>query len=113
MAKYQTTFGRPKNFKFGEVNIKVGKHPVEIPDEYARKIQKDYPGWIILVSGELETLEPVLENNTEDLETETTELAELETLEPVLEINTEVLEIETTEPVTESKPKKTTKKAAK
>lgn len=58
MSQYKTTNGRPANFKFGSVNIRVGKKPVEIDSKYAERILKQYPGWIERVGpAEIETEE--------------------------------------------------------
>lgn len=84
MAKYQTTFGRPRNFKIGSIDIKIGKHPVEIPDEFARKILKDYPGWIVQVSGSKLPEEENAEPEPEVIETP--EEGKVETGPEVIEI---------------------------
>jgi hypothetical protein len=37
---------KPVNFKFGEINISIGVVATVIEQQYAEKIQKQYPGWI-------------------------------------------------------------------
>jgi hypothetical protein len=53
MSQYKTTNGRPATFKFGSVNIRVGKKPVAIDSKYVKRILTQYPGWIERV-GEVE-----------------------------------------------------------
>jgi len=69
MSQYKTTNGRPASFKFGPVNIRIGKKPVEIDSKYAERILKQYPGWIERVGpAEIDTEE--LEAQTQETETE-------------------------------------------
>jgi len=40
---------KPVNFKIGEVNVRIGKIPTSIEQQWADIIIEQYPGWIELV----------------------------------------------------------------
>jgi len=41
---------KPVNFRFGEVNVRIGTKASQIEQQYADKLLKQYPGWIELVT---------------------------------------------------------------
>lgn len=78
MSQYKTTNGRPVNFKFGSVNIRLGKKPVSIDSQYAKRILTQYPGWIQRVGEEEEISQKVMQAQNQDLEADTASQADTE-----------------------------------